>query len=186
MATTKTKSKPWHENDAFWRDLLYHLQGEGTPWPTTYDAIGIRQYGDGWAGGPVDNWRMWLRESGSGPQLVITILPEPATLGFLAFGAVALRLTWRAGKSWRTRALAAVGIPIGVLLGFFPQLLEGRPTWPGLLLLVAGSTQDANTPWRSVEERSLCFLRNLKKAVLWHVIYSTRHEKDSVKKWKTL
>ncbi len=66
----------WNSVDlpkAFWRDLLYNLQGEGGGTPTNYDCVGIRQYGNGW--GNDDDWEMLTKEGGAAPRLVITIIP---------------------------------------------------------------------------------------------------------------
>jgi C4-dicarboxylate transporter DctM subunit len=53
----------------------------------------------------------------------------------ISFGAIALRLVWRASESRWGRLLATSGIVAGLWLGQYPQLLEGRPAWPGLLLI---------------------------------------------------
>ena len=57
-------------------------------------------------------------------------------LGFLAIG---LRLVERAGEGWRGRAVALFGAAAGLVLGQFPQWLEGVPVWPGLLVVVAAT-----------------------------------------------
>jgi len=57
-------------------------------------------------------------------------------LGFLAIG---LRLVERAGEGWRGRAVALLGAAAGLVLGQFPQWLEGVPVWPGLLVVVAAT-----------------------------------------------
>jgi tripartite ATP-independent transporter DctM subunit len=57
-------------------------------------------------------------------------------LGFLAIG---LRLVQRAGEGWRGRAVALLGVAAGLVLGQFPQWLEGVPVWPGLLVVVAAT-----------------------------------------------
>jgi len=57
-------------------------------------------------------------------------------LGFLAIG---LRLVQRAGEGWRGRAVALLGAAAGLVLGQFPQWLEGVPVWPGLLVVVAAT-----------------------------------------------
>lgn len=54
----------------------------------------------------------------------------------LSFFLIALRLVWRAGEHWPARTLAAAGFAIGVVLGQLPALLEGRPAWPGLVLVI--------------------------------------------------
>jgi tripartite ATP-independent transporter DctM subunit len=66
----------------------------------------------------------------------------PAWVGQLAlpigFALIALRLAWRADRSWWGRAIGGLGIAIGLLLVRFP-LLEHQPSWPGLLIVVAAA-----------------------------------------------
>ncbi len=54
-----------------------------------------------------------------------------------SFALIALRLVWRASPAWGGRAVAAAGLAIGLGLGQRPELLELRPAWPGLVLIVA-------------------------------------------------
>jgi C4-dicarboxylate transporter DctM subunit len=56
----------------------------------------------------------------------------------LAFALIALRLVWRS-PGWAGRSVAALGIVAGLLLGQFPNWLEGRTPWPGLLLVLLGT-----------------------------------------------
>jgi tripartite ATP-independent transporter DctM subunit len=49
---------------------------------------------------------------------------------------IAARLVWRASATWSGRAIASIGILVGVLLARVPSLLEGGPAWPGLTLVV--------------------------------------------------
>ncbi len=53
----------------------------------------------------------------------------------ISFGLIAVRVAWRA-SSWRGRALPLLGIALGLWIGQFPQVLEGRPVWPGLTLVL--------------------------------------------------
>jgi tripartite ATP-independent transporter DctM subunit len=55
----------------------------------------------------------------------------------IAFGLIAARLIWRAGSSWISRAMAAVGLCAGLAMVRAPALLAGRPAWPWLLLIAA-------------------------------------------------
>jgi tripartite ATP-independent transporter DctM subunit len=57
----------------------------------------------------------------------------------LALGVIALRLVWRAGASWRARAVASVGLFGAVLLVWRPQLVVGQPAWIGLALIAVAS-----------------------------------------------
>ncbi len=54
----------------------------------------------------------------------------------ISFAAIALRLLWRAGDSAWPRLLAAAGLAIGIWIGQVPYLLEFRPAWPALLVIV--------------------------------------------------
>lgn len=54
----------------------------------------------------------------------------------VAFGLIALRLAWRASDGRVGRGLAAAGLLLGVLFGQLPGLLEFKPAWPWLLLIV--------------------------------------------------
>jgi tripartite ATP-independent transporter DctM subunit len=56
------------------------------------------------------------------------------------FALIAVRLAWKAGRAgWGARAVGFLGIAGGLALIRYPQLLEMRPAWPGLLVvLVAG------------------------------------------------
>jgi len=56
-----------------------------------------------------------------------------------AFAAVALRLAWRAGPPPAARALAALGIVLGVALWWAGPKLAGAPAWPGLVVLFAAA-----------------------------------------------
>jgi len=53
----------------------------------------------------------------------------------LSFALIAVRLAWRASPSWLGRAVAFGGVALGIVLGQFPQWLEGRPVLPGLLVI---------------------------------------------------
>ena len=54
----------------------------------------------------------------------------------IGFGLIALRLVWHAAPQWWGRAIAAVGLFFGLLLGQFPHWLEGVTSWPGLMILL--------------------------------------------------
>lgn len=54
-----------------------------------------------------------------------------------AFVVICLRLVWRAGGPG-ARVAAAVAAGVGCWIGQVPLLLEGRPAWPWLLLLIVG------------------------------------------------
>nr|XP_061799088.1 C4-dicarboxylate TRAP transporter large permease protein DctM-like [Nerophis lumbriciformis] len=57
----------------------------------------------------------------------------------ISFAAIALRLAWRAGEGWPARAVAAVGLAVGIWFGQMPYLLEFRPAWPALVVIVGAT-----------------------------------------------
>lgn len=71
----------------------------------------------------------------------------PTWVGQLAlpigFTSVALRLAWRAGPSWLARALGFAGVAVGLLLISYPGVLENRPAWPGLVVILAAAAVGA-------------------------------------------
>ena len=71
----------------------------------------------------------------------------PAWVGQLAlpigFALIALRLAWRADRSWWGRLIGATGILIGLALVRFPGVLEHRPAWPGLMVILAAAVLGA-------------------------------------------
>jgi tripartite ATP-independent transporter DctM subunit len=56
-----------------------------------------------------------------------------------AFAALALRLAWRAGPPPPARALAALGVALGLALWWWGPRLAGAPAWPGLAVLGAAA-----------------------------------------------
>jgi C4-dicarboxylate transporter DctM subunit len=54
----------------------------------------------------------------------------------VSFALIALRIAWRAAPSWRGRLLPLLGIALGTAIGQFPHLLEGKPVWPGLSIVL--------------------------------------------------
>jgi tripartite ATP-independent transporter DctM subunit len=61
----------------------------------------------------------------------------------LAFGLIGLRLVWTAGSGWRHRAVAALGLAAALLAIRAPQILEGRPAWPWMALIVVAGVLGA-------------------------------------------
>ena len=57
----------------------------------------------------------------------------------VSFAVIALRLVWRASGAWVGRGIAAVGILVGLWLGFTEGVLAAVPVWPliGLVLVAA-------------------------------------------------
>jgi C4-dicarboxylate transporter, DctM subunit len=61
----------------------------------------------------------------------------------LGFGLIAVRLAFRAGISWKHRLVGGLGLAAGALLAWRPELLEGTPGWPWVVLLVAAGALGA-------------------------------------------
>jgi tripartite ATP-independent transporter DctM subunit len=64
----------------------------------------------------------------------------PTWVGQLAlpigFALVALRLAWKAAPHAWGRGLAALGLAVGTWVAWHPELLEYRPSWPALALIL--------------------------------------------------
>ena len=71
----------------------------------------------------------------------------PAWVGQLAlpigFALIALRLAWRADASWWGKLVGVAGILAGVALIQFPAVLEHRPAWPGLVIVMLAAVVGA-------------------------------------------
>jgi tripartite ATP-independent transporter DctM subunit len=67
-----------------------------------------------------------------------------ATVVFpVSFGVIAARLVWRAAPSWTGRAVASVGIVLGLFLVQRHDLLEGQTLWPWLAAMIAAGVLGA-------------------------------------------
>lgn len=83
------------------------------------------------------SWEFLWIEKGAAEEVAygipvwVALLILPITLGLIA-----LRLVWKAGDTWRLRAIASVGLAIGLVIGANPAWLEGKPFWPLLAVLV--------------------------------------------------
>lgn len=84
------------------------------------------------------SWEFLLSEKEAG-EIVAYGIPVWVALLVLpvSLGLIAVRLVWRAGPEWLPRAGVALGLAAGLWLGAAPQLLEGAPLWPILLVLIA-------------------------------------------------
>jgi tripartite ATP-independent transporter DctM subunit len=54
----------------------------------------------------------------------------------VAFSLIAARLVWRASPNWTGRAIAAIGILLGLWLGAHHDLLEGHAAWPWVVAVI--------------------------------------------------
>ncbi|MCH7665580.1 MAG: TRAP transporter large permease subunit [Acidobacteria bacterium] len=57
----------------------------------------------------------------------------------ISFTLIAARLVGSSAASWRGRIPALVGLTAGLVIGHYPQLLEGHTAWPGLILILIGT-----------------------------------------------
>ena len=74
-------------DEAVWKDLILHEN------PSGYQTVGLATAGDGW--GNMDNAQIYFRErwgDSADPSLLITIVPEPASMLLIGLGAVGLVL----------------------------------------------------------------------------------------------
>jgi tripartite ATP-independent transporter DctM subunit len=56
-----------------------------------------------------------------------------------AFSAIALRLFWHASPRWWAKGIALLGLAAGLYLGQYPALLEGKPAWPGMAIILVAT-----------------------------------------------
>jgi tripartite ATP-independent transporter DctM subunit len=54
----------------------------------------------------------------------------------IAFALITLRVIWRAGDTWKARALAASGLLLALALFLWPDLLYLGRIWPGIILII--------------------------------------------------
>jgi tripartite ATP-independent transporter DctM subunit len=88
----------------------------------------------------VASWRMLAIDREFGTELAVGVPVWVAQLVMpVAFVAIALRLVWRAGKSWHGRGLASLGLVAGWLLSLHPEWLEGSPGWIGLAVIITAA-----------------------------------------------
>jgi tripartite ATP-independent transporter DctM subunit len=93
------------------------------------------------AGGAV---QLVLSERETGTIIAASV---PAWVGQLplpiGFALIALRLAWRADSAWWGRLIGAAGILVGFALVQFPGVLEHRPAWPGLVIVMLAAVAGA-------------------------------------------
>ncbi len=68
-----------------------------------------------------------------GPEIPKWIAQLGMPIGMLL---VTARLVWRAGKSWRGRTIAAIGLVAALAVWLWPDLLVDLRAWPGIALIV--------------------------------------------------
>jgi C4-dicarboxylate transporter DctM subunit len=61
----------------------------------------------------------------------------------IGFGLIAIRLVYGAGRTWRSRTVAAAGLAAGLLVALRPGLIDGTPGLPWVLLLVTAGALGA-------------------------------------------
>ncbi|MFQ5527985.1 MAG: TRAP transporter large permease subunit [Thermoanaerobaculia bacterium] len=81
-----------------------------------------------------------ILERGAGTVLPLSV-PVWVALSVLpvSFALIAGRLVWQSAKGWLGRIPAVIGLSTGLVIGQFPQILEGRAAWPGLALILIGT-----------------------------------------------
>ena len=84
-------------------------------------------------------WDLMQIERANGGEIAIGI-PVWVAIAVLpySFALIALRLVWRAADGAPGRALAALGIAGGLLLGAWPAWVEGAPALAGLAVVLLG------------------------------------------------
>ena len=79
-------------------------------------------------------------EKEAGTEIALGV---PVWLGQLAIpvglAAIAVRLAWRASDGWAGRAIASLGLLVGLVIGQYQLWLEFKPAWPWLVLIVAAT-----------------------------------------------
>ena len=86
------------------------------------------------------SWQLVQIEREGGAQIALGVTVWMAQLVLpAAFTLLALRLIWHAAQEWWGRALAGAGAVVGLIITSSPELFEGLPVWPGLLLIVAAT-----------------------------------------------
>ena len=85
-------------------------------------------------------WQLALNERQTGSTIGANIPTWIAQLTLpVGFTLIAVRLAWRASAEWRGRLVAAVGLAAAMLIVVRPAIVEGRPAWPGVsVVVVAG------------------------------------------------
>jgi tripartite ATP-independent transporter DctM subunit len=83
---------------------------------------------------------MMLVERQSGSEVGAGLPTWIAQLALpIAFAIVAVRLVWHSSPRRWARGIAALGLVVGLVLGQFPQLVDGRQVWPGVVLLLVAT-----------------------------------------------
>jgi tripartite ATP-independent transporter DctM subunit len=75
---------------------------------------------------------------GAGIPTWVTQLALPA-----GFALIAARLVWRSSPTWVGRAIAALGPLLAIVLVRAPAILEGRPAWPAVVIIVLAAAVGA-------------------------------------------
>jgi C4-dicarboxylate transporter, DctM subunit len=82
--------------------------------------------------------QLFLNEREAGSSFGAGIPTWVAQIGLpLGFALIAVRLVWRASPRWSGRLLASAGLAAAFVLMRSPGLIEGRPAWPFLGIVIA-------------------------------------------------
>lgn len=86
----------------------------------------------------IGGWDLVTTERAAGDIIAVNVPVWISAVVFpVAFGLIAARLVWRASPGWIGRAIAALGIVLGVWLTGHQELLEGQALWPWLVAILA-------------------------------------------------
>jgi tripartite ATP-independent transporter DctM subunit len=86
----------------------------------------------------IGGWDLVTTERAAGDIIAVNVPVWISAVVFpVAFGLIALRLVWRASPGWIGRAIAVLGIVLGVWLTGHQELLEGQALWPWLVAIIA-------------------------------------------------
>ena len=82
-------------------------------------------------------WQLMVIEKEAGTEIAVGVPTWVGQLAMpLAFAVIALRLVWKASEGWKGRSWAVLGLLAGGWLATHPELLEFRPAWPGLAVIL--------------------------------------------------
>ncbi len=86
----------------------------------------------------IGGWDLVTTERAAGDIIAVNVPVWISAVVFpVAFGLIAARLVWRASPGWIGRAIAVLGIVLGVWLTGHQELLEGQALWPWLVAIIA-------------------------------------------------
>jgi C4-dicarboxylate transporter, DctM subunit len=83
------------------------------------------------------SWELVSIEREGGAEIALGIEVWMAQLVLpVGFALLAVRLAWNASERWWGRGVAALGLLLGLWISRHPELLDGKPALPGLVVLL--------------------------------------------------